>query len=99
MYVAAHCVWNERAIIRGQLSLPVRWTSSKASTLGLPVPGAPSESMCPMNSFLLNNRDELIARCKAKVAQRPRRGATPRQLRNGVPLFLDQLTRTLEAEQ
>jgi len=52
-----------------------------------------------MRAFLLNNRDELIARCKAKVAQRPRRAATAEQLANGVPLFLDQLTRTLEAEE
>jgi acyl-CoA reductase-like NAD-dependent aldehyde dehydrogenase len=47
----------------------------------------------------LNNRDELIARCKHKVAQRPRRAATHEQLANGIPLFLDQLTRTLGAEE
>ena len=51
-----------------------------------------------MHAFLSNNCDELIARCKAKVAQRPRRAATAEQLANGVPLFLEQLTRTLEAE-
>jgi signal transduction histidine kinase len=49
--------------------------------------------------FLSNNRDELIARCKAKVAQRPKRAATAEQLANGIPLFLQQLTRTLEAEE
>ena len=52
-----------------------------------------------MHTFLSNNRDELIARCKAKVAQRPKRAATAKQLANGVPLFLKQLTRTLEAEE
>jgi signal transduction histidine kinase len=52
-----------------------------------------------MYRFLLTHRDELIARCKAKVAERPHRGATPEQLRNGVPLFLEQLTRTLQAEE
>ena len=52
-----------------------------------------------MNSFLSNNRDELIARCKAKVAQRPHRAATPQQLANGIPLFLEQLTSTLLAEE
>jgi signal transduction histidine kinase len=52
-----------------------------------------------MHQFLTNNRSELIARCKVKVAQRPFRGATPQQLANGVPLFLDQLTRTLAAEE
>lgn len=52
-----------------------------------------------MRAFLINNRDDLIARCKSKVAQRPRRAATAEQLANGVPMFLDQLTRTLEAEQ
>ena len=51
-----------------------------------------------MHVFLFNNRDELIARCKSKVAQRPRRAATAEQLANGVPMFLEQLTKTLEAE-
>jgi signal transduction histidine kinase len=52
-----------------------------------------------MHRFLSNNRDELIARCKRKVAGRPRRKATDQQLAHGVPLFLDQLTRTLAAEE
>lgn len=52
-----------------------------------------------MHQFLDNNRDELIARCVEKVARRPRRAATPEQLKNGVPLFLEQLTKTLEAER
>lgn len=52
-----------------------------------------------MHRFLTNHRDELIARCKEKVAARPRRAATPKQLSNGVPLFLDQLIRTLRAEE
>src|SRR5690606_18857672 len=52
-----------------------------------------------MHKFLANNRDELIARCKRKVAQRPKRAATEAQLGNGVPLFLEQLQRTLEAEE
>jgi signal transduction histidine kinase len=51
-----------------------------------------------MHEFLTNNRDELISRCKAKVSQRPHRAATEAQLRNGIPLFLDQLTCTLKAE-
>ena len=51
-----------------------------------------------MHAFLTHNRDELIERCKAKVAKRPRRSATAAQLSNGVPMFLDQLTRTLAAE-
>ncbi len=52
-----------------------------------------------MHDFLLNNRDELIARCTAMVAERPRRAATKEQLANGIPLFLSQLTRTLRAEE
>lgn len=51
-----------------------------------------------MHQFLSNNRDELIARCKGKVAQRPHRAATDLQLVHGIPMFLDQLTRTLVAE-
>jgi len=52
-----------------------------------------------MHEFLRNNRDELIARCKHKVSKRARRAATDQQPANGVPSFLDQLTRTLEAEE
>lgn len=52
-----------------------------------------------MYSFLSNNRDELIARCQAKVALRAHRGATPRQMSNGIPMFLAQLTETLRVEQ
>ena len=51
-----------------------------------------------MHTFLANNRAELIERCEAKVARRPARAATPEQL-NGIPIFLDQLERTLRAEE
>src|SRR5688572_5326763 len=51
-----------------------------------------------MRNFLTNNRDELISRCKSKVARRPRRAATEQQLANGIPLFLDQLIQTFAAE-
>lgn len=52
-----------------------------------------------MYQFLANHRDELITRCKDKVAARPHRSATQRQLVHGIPIFLEQLTRTLEAEE
>jgi signal transduction histidine kinase len=55
--------------------------------------------MAMMYSFLANNRDELVARCKTKVAGRPKRHATEEQLKNGIPLFLEQLRRTLQAEE
>jgi len=52
-----------------------------------------------MYEFLIHNQRELIERCKAKVALRPLRAATADQLKNGIPLFLDQLTQTLRAER
>ncbi|MDB5990025.1 MAG: histidine kinase [Herbaspirillum sp.] len=52
-----------------------------------------------MHNFLSNNHDELIRRCREKVAQRPARKATEEQLQNGVPMFLDQLIRTLRIEK
>ena len=52
-----------------------------------------------MSGFLANNRDDLIRRCAAKVAMRPLRQPTELQLANGIPLFLAQLQRTLEAEE
>jgi signal transduction histidine kinase len=52
-----------------------------------------------LHQFLANNRANLIARCIEKVGKRPKRAATAEQLENGIPMFIDQLTRTLEAEQ
>ncbi|QJE03546.1 HAMP domain-containing histidine kinase [Massilia forsythiae] len=51
-----------------------------------------------MSSFLDNNRADLIARCAAKVAKRPTRNASQRQLETGIPIFLEQLIQTLDAE-
>jgi len=52
-----------------------------------------------MHDFLSNNRDELTRRCRVKVGSRVGLFATERQLKDGIPLFLDQLIRTLELEQ
>jgi len=52
-----------------------------------------------LHTFLSNNRNDLIARCRAKVASRPARDASEQQLENGVPLFLDQLITKLKIEQ
>src|SRR5579859_7242135 len=45
--------------------------------------------------FLTANRQELIVRTRAKVAQRLAPRPTERELTSGVPLFLDQLAETL----
>ena len=52
-----------------------------------------------LNKFLADNRADLIARCTDKVAKRPLRAATKQQLENGIPMFIDQLIRTLDAER
>jgi signal transduction histidine kinase len=52
-----------------------------------------------LHSFLANNRAELIARCADKVKRRPKRNASEKQLQTGIPMFIDQLTQTLKAEQ
>src|SRR5450830_368163 len=52
-----------------------------------------------MYEFLINNRTDLAVRCREKVALRPGRIASEAQLRNGVPMFLDQLIRTLAIER
>src|ERR1700752_4184644 len=49
--------------------------------------------------FLIANRAELIERCRVKVAQRHRPKATEKELKEGVPLFLDQLVKTLKIEK
>jgi len=49
--------------------------------------------------FLSDNRDELITRCKAKVAKRPAPRASKEELKHGIPQFLDQLIKTLRLEK
>src|ERR1700733_590735 len=55
--------------------------------------------MAMLHEFLAANRDELVARCRAKVAQRPVPLATAIELEFAIPLFLDQLVKTLRIEQ
>jgi signal transduction histidine kinase len=52
-----------------------------------------------LHEFLLTNRNDLIDRCRLKVAQRPMPKATAAELEHGIPLFLDQLVKTLRLEQ
>ncbi|AKC88266.1 histidine kinase [Pseudoxanthomonas suwonensis] len=52
-----------------------------------------------MHQFLTDNRAELIARCRSKVAQRSASGTPGDELDFGVSVFLDQLIKTLQVEQ
>jgi signal transduction histidine kinase len=51
-----------------------------------------------LHEFLADNRSELVARCRAKVATREH-SAAEELLKNGVPMLLEQLIRILRAEQ
>ena len=52
-----------------------------------------------LHEFLTGNRANLIDRCRFKVSQRSAPRVTPAELTHGIPLFLDQLIKTLEVEQ
>src|SRR5688572_2067214 len=52
-----------------------------------------------LHEFLSLHRDDLIARCKAKVLLRPARARAGPTLNHGIPEFLDQLIETLRIEQ
>jgi signal transduction histidine kinase len=52
-----------------------------------------------MHEFLSENRGELIERCRMKVAQRATPKATAEELDHGITLFLDQIIKTLKAEE
>lgn len=52
-----------------------------------------------MHTFLTANQDELIARCRAKVALRSPPGLSDKELANGVTVFLGQLIKTLKLEE
>src|SRR5687768_18262691 len=48
-----------------------------------------------LHEFIALNRDEIIRRCRAKVAARSMPPPTPEEIDHGVPVFLDQLQRAL----
>src|SRR5690348_17095341 len=52
-----------------------------------------------LHEFLTNNRADLIERCRLKVARRSAPRVTEAELTHGIPLFLDQLIKTLQVEQ
>ncbi|MDQ6810255.1 MAG: HAMP domain-containing histidine kinase [Verrucomicrobiota bacterium] len=52
-----------------------------------------------MHEFLSAHRDRLIALCQDKVAERAAPKATALELVHGIPMFLDQLIKTLRIEQ
>ncbi|HEY8242078.1 MAG TPA: HAMP domain-containing sensor histidine kinase [Casimicrobiaceae bacterium] len=52
-----------------------------------------------LHDLLSGRRDELVDRCRAKVTLRLAPKPTPAELEHGIPLFLDQLIRTLQVEQ
>ena len=52
-----------------------------------------------MHEFLSEQREELIARCLVKVSQRSAPKETAAEIEHGIPLFLDQLIKTLRVEQ
>jgi hypothetical protein len=51
-----------------------------------------------LDQFLKDNRTELIKRTRAKVASRSSPPADPAELEHGVPLFLSQLSDTLQIQ-
>lgn len=52
-----------------------------------------------MHKFLSANREELIARCEGKSAERSKTEASGVRSKHGIPLFLNQLIKTLCVEQ
>src|SRR5687767_10787135 len=48
-----------------------------------------------LHEFIVRNRDEIISRCRAKVATRSMPAPTGLEIDHGVPVFLDQLTDVL----
>ncbi|MEO7111724.1 MAG: HAMP domain-containing sensor histidine kinase [Polyangiaceae bacterium] len=52
-----------------------------------------------LEAFIAANRDDIIARARARVDSRTQPKASGIELRNGVPVFLDQLCRSLHLAQ
>ena len=52
-----------------------------------------------LHEFLADNRDQLIARCRAKVAKRRAPRPTEAELAHGIPQFLEQLIAALRQQE
>jgi signal transduction histidine kinase len=52
-----------------------------------------------LQEFVTANRAEIVARCRAKISNRPAPRANALELEYGVPLFIDQLTARLRIAQ
>jgi hypothetical protein len=52
-----------------------------------------------LHELLTTHRVELIDRCRKKVAKRLAPAAMPSGFQHGIPLFLDQIIKTLQIEQ
>src|ERR1043165_9109442 len=51
-----------------------------------------------LSEFVRDHREEIIERCRARVARRRAPRPTPLELEHGIPLFLRELEQTLECE-
>lgn len=52
-----------------------------------------------LHEFITRNREEIIRRCRVKVAARSFPTPTPDEMAHGVPVFLDQLTDALRGDR
>jgi len=50
-----------------------------------------------LHEFIVAHRDQIITRCKERVATRPQSAHAPAKVNSGVPLFLDQLVHILRS--
>lgn len=51
-----------------------------------------------LHEFIAANRDQIITRCRERVATRPHSSHSETEIDYGVPLFLDQLVNTLQSK-
>lgn len=66
-----------------------------------PLASAPRTTQCArvLNAFITSNRDKIIAIAQARVASRTCPKASDAELRNGIPVFLEQLCEALRVSQ
>lgn len=58
-------------------------------------PGVPTHAAALLAEFIVERRSDIVARTRARVAQRPAPRPSDIELTNGIPVFLDQLVDAL----
>jgi signal transduction histidine kinase len=88
---------SDRCIIESDACPAAELPSRRAPRVSCELSSMYGEANSMLYEFITLNRDEIITRCRAKVATRSMPPPSEAEINHGVPLFLDQLVEMLQS--